>query len=203
MTTKERIAQASLELFAKRGYHAVSIRDICKEVGIKESTVYYHYENKQAIWKALTDQIDQLINAKTSMFDQAFKGIEQVPEGAMCQVAVGLLCDYFLQPFVYKVLAMLAIERMADERADREYKRIAFELPLKQQEKVFGEMMQRGMLPQGDPCLLAYEYHGIIFLAYQKNCVGALFSKEKTEQTCDEVFRQIGDLYRKMRRDHP
>ncbi|MDR0897804.1 MAG: TetR/AcrR family transcriptional regulator [Oscillospiraceae bacterium] len=203
LTTTDHIAQVALDLFAQRGYHAVSIRDICKEVGIKESTVYYHYENKQAIWDALIGQMDQLIQAKTSSFDHAFEGIDQVPEAAMCQVAASLLRDYFLQPFVHKILSMLAIERMADEKADQEYKRIAFELPLKQQEKVFEAMMRRGMIPQGDPRLLAREYHGIIFLTYQKNCVGALFTPAQTEQACDEVYQLTADLYRKMRRDHP
>ena len=49
-TTKERILDVSLELFSQRGYSAVSIRDICKGVGIKESSVYYHFENKQNIF---------------------------------------------------------------------------------------------------------------------------------------------------------
>jgi AcrR family transcriptional regulator len=203
LATKDHIAQVALDLFAQRGYHAVSIRDICKEVGIKESTVYYHYENKQAIWDALIDRMDSLIQAKTASFDQTFAGVDQVPEAAMCQVAASLLRDYFLQPFVHKVLSMLAIERMADEKADRAYKRIAFELPLKQQEKVFAEMVRRRILPPGDPRLLAHAYHGIIFLTYQKNCVGALFTPAQTEQACDEVYQLTADLYRKMRRDHP
>lgn len=48
--TKEKILEAALNLFSQKGFTAVSIRDICKEVTIKESTVYYHFENKQAIF---------------------------------------------------------------------------------------------------------------------------------------------------------
>ena len=47
--TRERILEVSLELFSLRGTEAVSIRDICAQVGIKESSVYYHFKNKQAI----------------------------------------------------------------------------------------------------------------------------------------------------------
>lgn len=47
MTTREKILEVSLDMFAKQGYTAVSIRDICKKVGIKESSVYYHFKNKQ------------------------------------------------------------------------------------------------------------------------------------------------------------
>ncbi len=203
LNTKERIGTEALELFAKRGYHAVSIRDICKEVGIKESTVYYHYQNKQAIWNALVAKVDGLIKEMTAAFDSAFEGISHVPEEAMCQVAVGILTDYFLHPYVFKTLAMLAIERMADAGADGEYKRMAFDLPLHQQGKVFAQMMERGIIAPGDPQILAAQYHGIIYLAFEKNCVGATPGQEKIGTACEEIRRQIGDLYRKMRRDEP
>lgn len=43
MNTKERILQESLTLFSIRGYEAVSMREIGRSVGIKESSIYKHY----------------------------------------------------------------------------------------------------------------------------------------------------------------
>ena len=43
--TKQQIFEVSLDLFSKKGYSAVSIRDICKYVQIKESSIYYHFKN--------------------------------------------------------------------------------------------------------------------------------------------------------------
>ena len=71
-STKESIEQTALQLFSQKGYTAVSIRDICKEVGIKESTVYYHFENKQAILDSLFSRIDQLVEGMKQQFDEAF-----------------------------------------------------------------------------------------------------------------------------------
>ena len=45
--TKEETLSVALELFSWEGYTAVTIRDICKEVNIKESPTYYHFANKQ------------------------------------------------------------------------------------------------------------------------------------------------------------
>ncbi len=56
MDTKERILQVALDLFSQKGYSAVSIRDICKLVEIKESTIYYHFQNKQDIFDTLTER---------------------------------------------------------------------------------------------------------------------------------------------------
>ena len=39
--------------FLEKGYSALLIRDICKEIAIKESSVYYHFQNKQAIFDEL------------------------------------------------------------------------------------------------------------------------------------------------------
>ena len=51
--TKQRILDVSLELFSQNGFSAVSIRDICRQVQIKESSVYYYFKSKQAIFDEL------------------------------------------------------------------------------------------------------------------------------------------------------
>ena len=51
--TKDRIFEAAIELFSKKGYHAASMRDIAQKVGIKESSLYYHYPEKSAILDAI------------------------------------------------------------------------------------------------------------------------------------------------------
>ena len=53
MNTKERIACEALTLFSSKGYSAVSVRDIARAAGIKESSIYNHYKGKQAIFDAL------------------------------------------------------------------------------------------------------------------------------------------------------
>lgn len=47
--TKQRILHASLELFAQRGVDGVSIADITAKVGIAKSSLYAHFDGKEAI----------------------------------------------------------------------------------------------------------------------------------------------------------
>lgn len=49
MDTKQKILDCSLALFAEKGFRGVSIREIARAVGIKESSIYHHYAGKQAI----------------------------------------------------------------------------------------------------------------------------------------------------------
>lgn len=47
--TRQAILDASLELFARQGYFGTGVRSIASAAGVRESAVYHHFENKQAI----------------------------------------------------------------------------------------------------------------------------------------------------------
>ena len=49
VNNKEKIFNVSVDLFSEYGYDGVSIRQIAREVGIKESSIYNHYPSKEAI----------------------------------------------------------------------------------------------------------------------------------------------------------
>jgi TetR/AcrR family transcriptional regulator len=54
-TTKYKIFMAAAQLFSKRGYNGVSIREICEETGLSKPTIYYYFGSKEGIYKALVD----------------------------------------------------------------------------------------------------------------------------------------------------
>ena len=56
MNTKEKIFDVSLDLFSKKGYDSVSLREIAEEVGIQKSSIYSHYPSKEAILMDIFNQ---------------------------------------------------------------------------------------------------------------------------------------------------
>lgn len=48
-----RILDAALVLFSKKGYEATSTREICELAGITKPTLYYFFNNKEGIYRAL------------------------------------------------------------------------------------------------------------------------------------------------------
>ena len=48
--TKEKILMTALQLFARDGYEAVSVRNIAEELGITKGALYRHYKNKRDIF---------------------------------------------------------------------------------------------------------------------------------------------------------
>lgn len=66
-TTKNKILNESLELFASKGFEGVSVRDIADRVGIRNSALYKHFETKQAILDTLVEEISE--HYQSSLFD--------------------------------------------------------------------------------------------------------------------------------------
>lgn len=61
MNTKEKIFDVSLDLFSKKGYDSVSLREIAEEVGIKKSSIYSHYSSKEAILMDIFEYLTSLL----------------------------------------------------------------------------------------------------------------------------------------------
>ncbi|MBE3554734.1 MAG: TetR/AcrR family transcriptional regulator [Thermicanus sp.] len=52
-STKNKILEIADDFFSRKGYTGVSIRDITGEVGIKESSLYKHFKNKEEILQTI------------------------------------------------------------------------------------------------------------------------------------------------------
>jgi len=63
--TKEKIYRAAATLFSKQGYDNVSMRNLAKAVGIRNSSIYNHFESKNDIllglYEAYAEQRKQLV----------------------------------------------------------------------------------------------------------------------------------------------
>lgn len=76
MNTKQKIIDVSIDLFSKKGYDSVSLRQIAEEVGIKKSSIYSHFSSKEAILMEIFNYFtnlfehDALLNDKDLVLDE-------------------------------------------------------------------------------------------------------------------------------------
>ena len=63
--TIEKIRAAATRLFAERGYDGTSIREVENVAGVNRGLVNYHFDNKEALWKAALDQVFGLLETHT------------------------------------------------------------------------------------------------------------------------------------------
>lgn len=63
ISTKDKILEKATELFAERGFDAVSIRDITRAIGLNEASLYNHYKSKANLFEIVLKRLDDtLIN---------------------------------------------------------------------------------------------------------------------------------------------
>jgi len=53
---REDILAASLHLFATKGFHGTSMRDIAREAEITEGLIYHYFESKRDLFRAIIDE---------------------------------------------------------------------------------------------------------------------------------------------------
>ena len=48
---KNKIIDNAITLFSEKGYYGTTLDDIAKSVNIKKASLYYHYDNKEEIYR--------------------------------------------------------------------------------------------------------------------------------------------------------
>jgi AcrR family transcriptional regulator len=59
--TRERILDAALTLFAEKGYEATSMREISQQLGITKAALYYHFDSKADIVRAMLADTEERV----------------------------------------------------------------------------------------------------------------------------------------------
>jgi AcrR family transcriptional regulator len=193
--TKKRIAQVALALFSIHGYHAVSIRDIGRQAGVKESTIYYYFKNKDAIFQSLLSVIRTTMQERQAWFQDYFEQARRIEKDPFVAVAVHYMDDFLLCDDVYPFILMLLIERHANADADQLFRELMFSEPERQYQAIFTRMAQRGFFRAADPTLLSLEYHSIIAYNFLKYFGGGSTSSGDREKARRELINQVGSFY--------
>ncbi len=75
--TERLVREAALTLFAQRGYHGTTLRDIAGQVGIRTPSLYNHIESKQELLRGILVSTTEQV---WSDFEAAVGGVSDVPE---------------------------------------------------------------------------------------------------------------------------
>ena len=154
--TKERILEAALEMFSQNGYAGTNIRELTASLGLVKSSMYKHFESKEAIWNAL---LDQMIAYYNNRFGSA-EHLPPVPDSLedLVQMTLRMVNLTVHDDKIVMTRKVLAIEQFRDERA-RGLATKHFLTGLTDMfTHIFAGMMQKGLLRRDDPAMLAFAY---------------------------------------------
>ncbi len=72
--TRERILDAALSIFARKGYHDTRMDDIVTEAGSSKGAVYFHFPGKENLFLALVDEFASRLETRLTSAIAAEQG---------------------------------------------------------------------------------------------------------------------------------
>lgn len=186
--TKEDILNQSINLFAQKGYNAVSVREIASAVGIKESSIYNHYKSKQEILDTIFNYLTEEMtpDAETDQKTTALiaENLEQ-----FYQVGSSYYQEKLKNQKTVKTLRILFIELYHNDMVKQYMQNVFLNPPVNAWTELFTKMMETNQIKKTNPEKLAklFFLHGIeqlfeIFLIYYPNNI-----EKRLEKFFDEM----------------
>jgi len=155
MSTKEKILDAALTLFAENGYDGTSVEQIANIVGIKAPSLYKHYKGKEDILNALIDSAE-------TRYEEMFgseKNIGRVPQSReeFIKVTMERISFTMRDPIIRKTRMLLVQEQFRNERISEVTTRHQLDGIQGMFAKIIKGMIDVGIVKNDDPALLAAE----------------------------------------------
>ena len=160
LETTRQIMDAAAELFARSGYEGVTVREIAKRAGIRESSIYNHFAGKAEILTSLYEDFILRVPGTRPSDEEldrmlAFMTPEEIFKAILFHVGEhvgGTLAN---------TAQIINYEKFRDARAADMYYRYVVREPADYYERLIGKMTARGMVKPVDARLFAEQYNYI------------------------------------------
>lgn len=178
LSTRERILAVALELFAQHGFGGASIRELARNVGIRESSLYNHFPSKAAILEAIMSEYGPASSA-SRLEEPRYRALAQQP-AAFCRLYARDLVEQWSDPRERQFQKLITAERnrvpglraqFADHLYSREQRLMV---------DFFRGFAFAGMISTADPRETARLFMaGLIYIRLEHYVMGAQASSRK------------------------
>lgn len=158
IATSRAILDAAADLFARRGYDGVSVREIAQGAGIRESSVYNHFSSKADILSALYDEFIRLV-PETRPSDADLDRMLEIMAPEEILKSILFQVGKSVNGTLSNTAMIISYEKFKDPRAADMYYRYVVGEPAAYYERLFQKMIARGMIGPIDARMFAEQYN--------------------------------------------
>jgi AcrR family transcriptional regulator len=195
--TKEKIFDVAVDLFSKHGYNGVSVRKIAAGVGIKESSIYNHFKNKEEILHCIFDCFQEGMREQRPDASELAYEIECMAPREVFRL-IFIRYGKNRNPRIDKIAAILFMEQYINQRARSFVKEFMLKEPTDYYEEILKTMSVKNRIRNDiDLKMVAEELNlgflGIIFdlpVAIREGCDLAAVI-QKLSNHVDFVFERL------------
>jgi AcrR family transcriptional regulator len=149
--TRERIENAAVREFARKGVEGASIADIARRAGVADGALYRHYPSKEELVRALFARNYEALAHTLGALEQRE---DDLPGklGAIVRAVYGL---FDADPDMYRFLLLNQFMGMSGVGADSA-------TPVDLIIELLADAMNRGEIPRQDPAMAAAQTFGVV-----------------------------------------
>ena len=96
--SKQKILSTATKLFAKKGFDAVSIREICKKANVNICMISYYFGGKKELYQAIIDELIERQTEYAKTFINLDEDLTTIPKKQQIQILM-LVLDKFIEFF--------------------------------------------------------------------------------------------------------
>lgn len=176
MSTKERILEESLKLFAVNGFDSVSVRTIAAAVGVRDSALYKHFSSKQAIFDAIVKQSIDRFQQQYMKVD-----IKHLNPSNLVDTCMEMFRYQSKDPWIQCFRQILIIEQFKNPEMAKLYKQVFIDMPISGQKSIFEGLIKANVMKDNDAYVMVMELYAPFFLYH---------TVREDEETIEEHLRK-------------
>ena len=185
-TTKSKILDEALVMFAENGYNGTNLRDLAAKLGLSKSALYKHYESKEAIWNALLDRMIEY-------YEERFGSTKQLPPQPksleeLFSVSMKMIAFTVYDERVILTRKLLLTEQFRDERVCSLATRYFIHSNKNIFTSIFKQMMKDNLIRMSNPEMLAFAFTAPITSLIQL-CTREPDKKEEVMQQAESFIK--------------
>ena len=165
ITTKDRILESALTLFAEKGYDGVGVDAIAEKTGLKGPSLYKHFKGKEEILDALIGKVAHYY--EINFGSEAHPGTIPASAAELADSTLKRIQFTLHDETIRKTRRILTMEQFRSQRIAMLATKYNLEGLLGMYRKIFQSMMDAGTLRREDPTLLALQFVSPVTLLIQ------------------------------------
>lgn len=175
MNTKELILTDALDLFSEKGFDGVSVREIAKKVGVRESALYKHFKSKQEILIKIVEKMSLQVHDvyKKAQVPEALGNdivslYKSISEKKLWQMVWNVFQTFTGDTELAKFRRLLFREKN-DKKFSKYYNEFFLDGVIQNQADVFSKLIKAGFFKKQDARVMAVQFYGPILFLFQKS----------------------------------
>lgn len=173
MNTKDRIIEKSINLFSINGYDSVSIRDIAKNVGIKGSSIYNHFQSKKELYNcAITtysNHVSYSINKIKSYWDKSLCSAKNISKDLFIKYQMQTIKFLLTDDDCVKLRKTLLIDKYKNKKASLLFEKLYIKDILNYQKDILHKIIKTDCLSDKDIYTAALQLYAPVFVLFYKS----------------------------------